>query len=131
MKILKVSLVPACIALTALSACNSDSSNPPSVSSNPGNQTAPTPQQQIAANFTVSKDDGSWLHNHAFRDASGVLWAETVVSLANPQSIKDTQSEKNDMEEACNESGATLPTIDQLNQLAKYLGRDTSIGFHP
>jgi hypothetical protein len=135
MKKWKQPLVPVCVVLSTLSACNSStstpSSNTPASSSNSGSQSAPTPQQQIAQNFTAVSDDGSWLHNPAFRDASGNLWSEVVTNLDPSAFGKDVKTAEQISEQACNEIGATLPTIDQLNQLAKYLGRDSAIGFHP
>jgi hypothetical protein len=103
--------------LAGLTGCNS--------STDPASVTQGDSATWINGNFTAIADDGSPLHNRAFRDASGTVWSEAIVnSKQNPGTLALGQ-------QGCNELGGTLPTGAQLDQLAKYLGRDSSYGFHP
>lgn len=77
--------------------------------------------QKVAKNFAVVNDDKTPLHNSAVIDAGGITWSTATVG---PVSFVDA-------EYACNAIGGSLPTSEQLDSLAKFLGRDSEIGFHP
>lgn len=108
------------LATLALVACHDSSSAAKSgVAVQPA--VALTPQQSVMSHFAVVSDDQTPLHQTALRDPRGIVWSSAILDevsqLGRP---------------GCRKIGGVLPTVEQLNQLAIYLGRDNPhLGFHP
>ena len=62
----------------------------------------------------------------AYRDPSGVIWGSAAIREGQIQTMNFWDADK-----FCKESGTRLPTIWEYDQLARYLGYETSQGYSP
>ena len=102
-----------------MSACSGDNNN--NDTSSPAPQSSDTIEAYVLRNFTVVPGDPSQNTMVRVRDASGVIWALEFALNISPNSLA----------QACDQRHGKAPTMAQLTQLAIYLGRGTSFGFHP
>lgn len=62
----------------------------------------------------------------AYRDPSGLIWGSIVIDQGMVNKMNYVDAKK-----YCKDGGARLPTMEELEQLAKYLGKDTAGGYRP
>lgn len=62
----------------------------------------------------------------AYRDPSGLIWGSIVMVQG-----KVNKMNQYDADKYCEDGGARLPTKEEFEQLAKYLGKGTAQGYSP
>lgn len=108
--------------LSEISACsnkNAPSAPPTASATAPGSREGA--QSFIQKNFTLIPDDQTALHDPAWRDAGGTVWSGLLTGNV---SVKTLGS-------SCGRLGESAPTVEELHQLAVYLGQGSPFGFHP
>ena len=74
-----------------------------------------------------TRDTSNPALGEAYRDPSGLIWGSVVTT---PQG-KTERMTQYDAEKYCKSIGERLPTKEEFEQLAKYLGRGTANGYDP
>lgn len=62
----------------------------------------------------------------AYKDPSGLIWGSIVTAQG-----KTSNMDQYDADEYCKDGGTRLPTKEEFQQLAKYLGEGTAQGYSP
>ena len=74
-----------------------------------------------------TRDTSNPALGEAYRDPSGLIWGSVVTT---PQGKIESMSQYG-AEKYCKSIGAWLPTREEFEQLAKYLGQGTANGYDP
>ena len=84
--------------------------------------------QRVSVTGAVfTRDTSNLALGEAYRDPSGLIWGNVVTT---PQG-KIERMTQYDAEKYCQSIGARLPTVEEFEQLAKYLGKGTAEGYDP
>lgn len=62
----------------------------------------------------------------AYKDPSGLIWGRLVMAHGETNPMSQYDADK-----YCKDGGARLPTKEEFEQLAKYLGKGTANGYNP
>ena len=62
----------------------------------------------------------------AYSDPTGLIWGSLIPASSAPQGLTPQAAA-----EACKRIGARLPTIEEFDQFARYLGADSPMGYDP
>lgn len=83
--------------------------------------------QRISSTGAIfTRDTSNSALGVAYKDPSGLIWGGLVTALG-----KIHKMDQFDAEKYCIVGGARLPTKEEFDQLAKYLGKGTAQGYSP
>jgi hypothetical protein len=81
-----------------------------------------TAQEFVDSNFTPVHIPNTF-NTPGWRDPDGIIWGAFLLGPSTEDAVEGP--------EGCPRYGGALPTAGQLDQFARYLGKDTPFGFRP